>query len=253
MDPYKIILADDHPIFRQGVRNVVERVPGLEIVGEAADGLELLQLLQQTSPQLVILDLSMPNIGGMAAFKEMKRIYPQVKVLILSMHKTQAHFYRAISMQVQGYLLKEDTHAELIAAIKVIRSGGTYISAILASQIPEILARKCRGEVAFQEDSLSDREIQILSLLAEGKTNKQIAEFLFIGIRTVHTHCNNIRAKLNIRKSGELIKYAIIRGYAIMDPLESPEALNNTLSVTEGSFPKKSGVKSKNSGLTLKL
>ncbi len=248
MDPYKIILADDHPIFRQGVKNVVEQVPGLKIVGEAADGLELLQLLQQTSPQLVILDLSMPNIGGMAAVGQMKRIHPQIKVLILSMHKTPAHFYRAISMQVQGYLLKEDTHAELIAAIKTIRSGGTYISAILAAQVPEILARKSRGDLAFQEDPLSDREIQILSLLAEGKTNKQIAELLFIGIRTVQNHCNNIRGKLNIRKSGELIKYAILRGYTALDSVELPEALNSPLSANGRFSPKNSGVTSKTSG-----
>ncbi|MHB8069131.1 MAG: response regulator [Desulfobaccales bacterium] len=224
MEPYKIVLADDHTIFRQGVRRVVEGVPGLKVVGEAADGLELLQLLQQTSPQLAILDLSMPDYGGMAAVKEMKRIHPQVKVLILSMHKTRGHFYRAISMKVQGYLLKEDTHEELIAAIKVIRRGGTYISPLLGEQVSEILAKKRRGDLAFQEDPLSDREMQILSFLAEGKTNQQIADLLSLSIRTVHSHRINIKRKLNIRKSIELIKYAILKGYTSMDPVETSGA-----------------------------
>jgi len=220
MYPYKIVLADDHTIFRQAVMRLVEQVPGLKVVGEAANGLELLQLLQQTSPQLVILDLSMPDYGGMAAVKEIKRIHPQVKVLILSMHKTRGHFCRAISMRVQGYLLKEDTHEELIAAIEVIRSGGTYISPLLAEQIPEIKAKNCRRALAFQEDPLSDREIQILSFLAEGKTNQQIADLLSISIRTVQSHCYNIKSKLDLRKSIELIKYAILKGYSSMDPVE---------------------------------
>jgi len=238
MDRYKIVLADDHPIFREGVRRLVEQVPGLKIVGEAADGLELLQLLQRTSPQLVILDLSMPYYGGLAALKEMKRIHPQVKVLILSMHKTRAHFYRAISLRVQGYLLKEDTHAELIAAIKMIRSGRTYISPLLAKQISEFLAEKGHEDLAFQEDLLSEREIQILSLLAEGKTNKEIADLLFISLKTVQAHRHNIKTKLNLWKSSELIKYAIIKGYTTMEPVESPEALNNPPAADAGSSGK---------------
>jgi len=253
MQPYKIVLADDHTIFRQGVRRVVEEVPGLKVVGEAADGHELLQLLQQTSPQLVILDLSMPDYGGMAALKEMKRIHPRVKVLILSMHKTRAHLYRAISMQVQGYLLKEDTHEELIAAIKVIRSGGTYISTLLAAQIPRINAKKGRGNLAFQEDCvqedpLSDREIQILSFLAEGKTNQQIADLLSLSIRTVHCHRLNIKRKLDLRKSIELIKYAILKGYTSMDSIEFPEALNHPPAVNERSSPENSEITMKTSG-----
>jgi DNA-binding NarL/FixJ family response regulator len=224
VDPYKIVLADDHTIFRQAVRRLLEQVPGLKIVGEAADGLELLQLLPRTSPRLVILDLSMPNYGGMAAVKEMQRLRPQVKVLILSMHKTRAHFYRAMSMQVQGYLLKEDTHEELLAAIKVIRRGGTYISTLLAARIPEIKANKGPGDLPFQENPLTDREMQILSLLAEGKTNQQIADLLAISIRTVETHRLNIKRKLDLRKSIELIKYAIHKGYTTMGPVDALEA-----------------------------
>lgn len=224
MEPYKIVLADDHTIFRQAVRRLLGGVHGLKIVGEAADGLELLQLLQQTSPQLVIIDLSMPDYGGMAAVKELKRTHPQVKVLILSMHKTRAHFYRALSLQVQGYLLKEDTHEELIAAIKVIRSGGTYISTLLAAQIPEIKAKKRLRDLTFQEDPLSDREMQILSFLAEGKTNQKIADLLSLSIRTVQAHRLNIKRKLDLRKSSELIKYAVLKGYTMINPAESPEA-----------------------------
>ncbi len=247
MHPYKIVLADDHTIFRQSVRRVVEEVPGLEIVGEAASGHELLLLLQQTSPQLVILDLSMPDYGGMAALKEMKRPHPRVKVLILSMHKTRGHVYRAISMQVQGYLLKEDTHEELIAAIKLIRSGGTYFSPLLAGQISEINVKKRLRDLLFQEDPLSNREAQILSFLAEGKTSQQIADLLSLSIKTVNTHRLKIKRKLDLGKSIELIKYAILKGYIMVDPVEFPEALNNPPAVNERSSPKNSEVTSKTS------
>jgi len=213
MNRYEIVLADDHPIFREGIKRVVERVPDLKIGGEAGDGLELLRLLQRISPQLLILDISMPNLGGMEVLNEIRKIHPQLKILILTMHKSRGYLYRAVSMQVQGYMVKEDTHSNLIAAIETIRRGGTHISSFMSEQLPDLFARHCRRELPFQAGPLSDREIQVLTLLADGKTDKEIADLLFIGIRTVHSHRRNIKNKLDMKRPNELIKYAIRNGY----------------------------------------
>jgi DNA-binding NarL/FixJ family response regulator len=213
MNCYEIVLADDHPIFREGIKRVVERVPDLKIVGEAGDGLELLQLLQRISPRLLILDISMPNLGGMELLKEIRKINPQLKILILTMHKSRGYLYRAISMHVQGYMVKEEAHANLIAAIATIRRGGTHISSFMGEQLPDLVARHCRGELPFQAEPLSNREIQVLTLLAKGKTDKEIADLLFIGVRTVHAHRRNMKNKLDMKKATELVRYAMRNGY----------------------------------------
>jgi DNA-binding NarL/FixJ family response regulator len=213
MNCYEIVLADDHPIFREGIKRVVERVPDLTIVGEAGDGLELLQLLQRNSPQLLILDISMPNLGGMEVLNEIRKINPKMKILILTMHKSRGYLYRAISMQVQGYLVKEEAHSTLIAALETIRRGGTHISSFMSEQIPDLFARHCRRELPFQAESLSAREVQVLSLVADGKSDKEIADLLFIGIRTVHSHRRNIKKKLDMKRPIELVRYAICHGY----------------------------------------
>jgi len=217
MSCYEIVLADDHPIFREGIKRVVERVPDLKIVGEAGDGLELLQLLQRISPGLLILDVSMPNLGGMEVLKEIRKIQPQLKILILTMHKSRGYLYKAFSMRVQGYMVKEEAHANLIAAIATIRRGGTHISSLMGEQFADLVARHCRRE-PFETEPLSAREIQVLTLLAEGKTDKEIADLLFIGIRTVNAHRRNIKNKLNMKKATELVKYAISSGYANQPP-----------------------------------
>ncbi|RJR33132.1 MAG: DNA-binding response regulator [Deltaproteobacteria bacterium] len=213
MNCYEIVLADDHPIFREGIKRVVERVPDLKVVGEAGDGLELMQLLQRISAQLLILDLSMPNRGGLDIINEIREINPQLKILILTMHKSRGYLYRAFSMKVQGYMIKEEAYANLIAAITTIRQGGTHISAFMGEQFADLVAKHCRRELHFEIDRLSDRETQVLALLAEGKTDKEIADLLFIGVRTVNSHRRNIKNKLNINKGTELVSYAVRNGY----------------------------------------
>jgi len=213
MNPYEILLADDHPLFREGIKRIIEGEPALKIVGQAGDGLELLQLLRKLSPQLVILDISMPNLGGLEAIGEIRRLYPRLKVLILTMHKSRGHLHRAISMRVEGFLCKEDAHADLILAINTIRKDGTYISPLLRERIVELFSQQFGGNVEVRSENLSNREIQVLKLLAEGKSSKEIAALLFIGIRTVHSHRRNINIKLNARKHSELVRYAIQQGY----------------------------------------
>ena len=135
MNPYRIILADDHTMFRQGIKNILEGAEDLEVVGEAGDGLNLLEILKQVTPDLVILDISMPNLGGIEATREIKTISSDVKVLILSMHRDKEYVYYAISAGAEGYLLKEDTDTELFTAIEKIRNGEHYISSLLSGKL----------------------------------------------------------------------------------------------------------------------
>ncbi|UCF83580.1 MAG: response regulator transcription factor [Desulfobacteraceae bacterium] len=214
MSTYRIVLADDHVMFRQGIKNILERAEDLKVIGEAGDGLELLELLKKTTQDIVILDISMPKLRGLEASREIKMISPGVKVLILTMHKNKEYVYYAISVGAEGYLLKEDADTELFAAVEKIRQGGHYISPLLSGELTHELIQASRsGQLTPQSDPLTIREREVLKLIVEGITNKEIADLLFISIRTAERHRANIMEKLNIRQTANLVKYAIHRGY----------------------------------------
>ncbi len=213
--PYRIILADDHVILRQGLKKIIEGRPDLEVIGEAGDGLELLHLVKQLMPQLVILDISMPNLRGIEAIREIKAVYPEAKTLILTMHKDSDYLYQGISAGADGYLLKEEADTELFSAIESIRGGRSYISAHLSEQTQKDWIQMCRHNQDLPStDSLTTREKEILKLIAEGKSSKEIAELLFISFRTVERHRSNIMEKLKIKKTADLVRYALQKGYA---------------------------------------
>ena len=203
MGGYLIVLADDHALFRQGLRKIIEGVADLEVTGEAGDGLELLSLLQTTIPHLVILDISMPRLRGIEAVREVKKRYPAVKVLVLTMYREYLH--QALSAGAEGYLLKEDADRELFSAIDKIRQGGSYISPRLREELAD-------SEVLVPEP-LSARETEVLNLIAGGKSNKEIAEILFISVRTVEAHRATILSKLNLRNTADLVRYAIEKAF----------------------------------------
>ncbi|MCK9377240.1 MAG: response regulator transcription factor [Syntrophobacterales bacterium] len=216
--PFRIFLADDHVMFRRGVRSMIQGMKGVEVVGEASDGLELLRLLQEVNPDLVIMDISMPNLRGLEATREIKLINPEVKVLILTMHKDREYLYHALTAGAEGYLLKEDADGELISAIQTLRKGGTFISPLLSTQMADIFVDKFRpgGEpLTAPEEPLTVREREIIKLIAEGKSSKEIGELLFISSRTVQHHRANIMRKLDIKKTADLVKYAIQKGYVM--------------------------------------
>src|SRR5208337_1226517 len=172
--PFSILLADDHVMFRRGIRSIIQAIDDVEVVGEASDGFELIALLKTTCPQLVILDISMPNLRGLEATREIKIINPEVKVLILTMHKDQEYLYHAFAAGAEGYLLKENAESELISAIDTLRKGGTYISPLLAPQLADLSMEKSRpaGEqTASPGQLLSTREREIIKLIAEGKSS----------------------------------------------------------------------------------
>ena len=202
MEPYRILMADDHVLFREAIRKAIESTEGLVVVGGVGDGLELMEFLKHSRPELIILDVTMPNLSGLEAAREIKKLYPEVKILILSMHKSMGCLKGALLAGVNGYLLKEDAFQDLISAIKTIRSGEAYFSPRLAGQMSSIVSHQ------DTDDRLSPQENKILSLIAEYLTNEEICDQLFISMRTLQNHLYSIKNKLNIKTRPHLIKYA---------------------------------------------
>ena len=213
MDPYRIVLADDHALLRHGIKTIIEGGEGMVVVGEASDGLELLEVLKGITTDMVILDISMAGLRGIEATSEIKMTYPEIKVLMLTMHKRKEYFYHALSAGADGYLLKEDTATELFSAIKMIREGGVYVSPFFSTELQEDVARMCRDGGELPVERITTREREVLKLIAEGKSSKEIADLLFISTHTIRHHRANIKRKLNIKKLADLIKYAIREGY----------------------------------------
>ena len=216
MTDYRIILADDHSLLRHGIRQILEKKEGLKVVGEASDGLELLKLLAKIdAPDLILLDIAMPNLRGIEAAIEIKMVYPGVKILILSMHRSLQYLHHALSAGVDGYLLKEDAPKELHSAIEAIRRGDTYISPLIQRELAKDIAHSYKtgrsGAAPFEP--LTVREREVLKLIAEEKSNQEIADLLHISLTTVKHHRAAIKRKLDIRKTAGLVKYAIRKGY----------------------------------------
>jgi DNA-binding NarL/FixJ family response regulator len=201
MSDYRIILADDHTLIRQGLGKIIEGVDDLKVVGEAGDGLELLSLLQRSNPDMVIVDLSMPKLRGIEAIREIRKILAKVKILVLTMHKEYLH--QALAAGAEGYLLKEDVDSEPFSAIEHIRQGKVHISPCLPREL-------VRGSAA---GLLSSREQEVLQLIAKGKPNREIGETLFISIRTVESHRATLLKKLKQSNTAGLVTYAIEKGF----------------------------------------
>lgn len=213
MHSYRIVLADDHKLIRRGIKKIIEERPGLEVVGEAGDGRELLSILGEVAPDLAIVDMSMPEMGGLEAIKKIKTGFPDVKVLVLTMHTEKDYLLQALSAGADGYLLKEDADVELYSAIKAIQGSGNYISPLLAGKIAGSLVQMLKENNKPPEKSLTGREGEILKHIAEGKSSREIAENLGISVRTVENHRFNIMRKLDFKKNIQLVRYAIDHGY----------------------------------------
>jgi DNA-binding NarL/FixJ family response regulator len=211
MKTFGIILADDHIMFRNLMKQNIEAIPDFAVVGEVGTGFELLQLLKTCRPELIILDISMPELQGIEAAKEIKKNYPEIKILILTMHKSKDHLSSAMAAGVEGYLLKENAYEDLIKAIRDLQQGRHYISNLVLDSVKEIILQNRDG--SRTAGALTTREIVILKLMAEGKSSREIADLLYISVPTVNRHRFNIRNKLDMRNNADLIKYAIEKGY----------------------------------------
>ena len=212
MKPSRVVVADDHVLFRQGIKKLLEEMPGVEVIGEAGDGLELLNLLKELDPDIALVDISMPNIRGIEAAHEIRSLYPHTKILILTMHRSKEYLYHAISAGAHGYLLKEDSDIELLSAIETIRNDGIYVSQSLSGEMAGDLSRLIQGKAKDIGGPLSNRETEVMKLISEGRTNNEIGEILSISPRTVETHRAHILEKLKLKRTADIVRYAMEKG-----------------------------------------
>jgi DNA-binding NarL/FixJ family response regulator len=210
----KVFIADDHALLRDGLRAVLERHPTLEVVGEAGDGREAVKRIEETIPDVVLMDIAMPGLNGLEATRQIRKVLPRTKILVLSQYDDQDYIYELLRAGASGYMLKGSSAADLVAAIESVARGGTFLNPIVAARVVEGFVG--RGEelrsVPGGETTLTAREREVLQLVAEGHGNAQIAAKLGISPKTVETHRANIAAKLDIRDVPGLVKYAIKTG-----------------------------------------
>jgi two-component system, NarL family, response regulator NreC len=213
MKPIRILLADDHTVVRDGLRALLEREPDMTIVAEAADGRESVQLAQEQSPDVVVMDLGMPNMNGIEATRRILAGNPHIAVVILSMHQDESYILGSLQAGAKGYLLKDSLRKELIDAIRAVAEGRSFFTRKVSRILKEdyMLQLQQRG-LGDTYDLLTDREREILQLIAEGRTNKEVANLLNIGVTTVETHRTHILQKLDLHSIPELILYAVRKG-----------------------------------------
>ena len=211
--PIRIVLADDHTVMRSGLRLLLERQPNLEVVGEAADGMEAVELAGEAKPNVVVMDIAMPHLNGVEATRQIVSRSPETAVVILSMHSDESYVIRSLKAGARAYLLKDSAEADLIGAIHAITEGKSFFS----PGVRRILKEDFMHQLAEMgaEDSyelLTNREREILQLVAEGKSNKDVANLLNLSLYTVETHRTHILQKLNLHSVPELILYAVRKG-----------------------------------------
>jgi two-component system, NarL family, response regulator NreC len=209
----RVLLADDHTILRAGLKMMLNAQPDIEVVGEASDGRQAVGEAQRLQPDVIIMDITMPECNGIEATKQVKRLMPETRVLVLTMHENEEYLFQMLRAGASGYMLKEAADTELISAIRVVSSGRFYLSPSAQSMmVSDYLQRVHTGEERDSYSALTEREREILKLVAEGHTNNQIGELLFISPKTVDTHRTHIMDKLNLHNRAELVKYAMRRG-----------------------------------------
>ena len=204
----KIVIADDHGIVRSGIKLLLERQPDLEVVAEAADGIEARDLVIERRPDLAILDVKMPGLTGLQATREIKAQAPEVPVLILSMHDDERYLFEALKAGASGYVLKAQADADLMAAVRAVEKGEPF----LTPSAQQALIKDVLGEGVARSDELTPREQEVVKLVAEAHTNKEIAAILHLSEKTVENHRSNAMRKLGMRDRVELVRYAIRKG-----------------------------------------
>jgi len=216
----RILIVDDHDLVREGLRTILEQEAGFEVVGEAGDGQEAIREARRLTPDVILMDLNLPGgIGGLEATEAILADRPDAKVIILTQYEQREYIKRALRIGAQGYVIKRSASRDLKEAIRTVFQGRRYLHPVAADELVEIMTR---GESLEEEDyeKLTRRERQVLKLLAEGKTSREIAKYLGVSLKTAMTHRTNLMAKLGVHSRAELIKYAIRKG--VID-VERPE------------------------------
>jgi two-component system response regulator NreC len=209
----RILLADDHAIIRRGLRLILQEQPDFEVVGEAGDGKEAVNLTESLTPDVVVLDISMPGMNGIEAARQISSKQPQTALIVLSMHSDEAYVLRALKAGVRGYLLKESPESDFIQAIHCVKEGKAFFSPAVSRLLAEDYVRQSQEkDIEDSFDLLTVREREILQLIAEGRSNKEVAANLNLSVYTVETHRGNIMTKLNLHSIPELVLYAVRKG-----------------------------------------
>lgn len=218
-----IVLADDHPVVRQGLRSLLEAETDFRLIGEAGDGLEAVRLVERLRPNVLVLDLMMPGLSGLEVARRVGQCSPNTRVVILSMYASEAYVLEALKNGAAAYVLKDSSAADLVKAVREAAAGRRYLSSPLSERAIEIYIEKAEATALDIHDTLTSREREVLHMAAEGRTNTEIAARLVISPRTAETHRANLMRKLGLRTQTELIRYALRRGILAMedDPREA--------------------------------
>lgn len=219
----RVMIADDHAILRAGLRMLVDAQADMEVVSEAPDGAKATQTARESKPDVALLDLTMPKVGGMKALEEMARDGPNIRVLVLTMHDDPAYLRSALAAGASGYLLKRAVDAELIGAIRAVHRGGIFVDPRLAGTlVQDVLAKRGAKTGATRPvDILSQRELQVLTLVARGYTSAEIAKKIFVGVKTIETYRSRLAEKLGLRTRRDVIRFAAQMGLLTPEALES--------------------------------
>ncbi len=219
MKRIRVLLAEDHTIVRKGLRLLLDAESDIEVIGEAKDGREAIRQVEQLHPDIVVMDIAMPGLNGLEATRRIKKRFPDVEILILSMHATEEYIFQILRAGALGYVVKQSAPSELVLAIQNVWQGELFLSATISKRVIAEFIR--RGERTTEQDShdqLTDREREVLQLIAEGHSNRQIAESLHISVKTVETHRAHVMDKLDIRGTAGLTRYAIRTGIISLEP-----------------------------------
>jgi DNA-binding NarL/FixJ family response regulator len=210
MSGIRVLLADDHGLLRKGIRSVLAQDAAIAVVGEAENGRQAVKLAEELRPDVVILDIAMPQLNGIEAAAQIARRDKRAGIMILSMYSDEEYLVRALNAGVRGYLLKDSAEPDLVRAVRAVAGGKTFFSpAIVDMLLEDYVTRLQQQELSDSYDLLTDREKQVLQLLAEGKTNKEVAAALDLGVSTVETHRLNLMQKLNLHNTAEVVLYAV--------------------------------------------
>lgn len=212
MSRIRILIADDHAIVRAGIRVLLQLHPDFDVVGEAAEGYEALKLVQERQPDVVLMDIGMPGMDGLAATHAIVNAHPGVKVLVLTQHENREYVLPALKAGAAGYVLKRAPDDSLVQAIRTVYQGGTYLDPRVSAVVVEDLRHHTAGTPTNPFDRLTEREREVLTLLAQGKTYQEVAETLFISVKTVDFHRANLMRKLGLKNRTELTRFAIQHG-----------------------------------------
>ncbi len=213
----KVIIADDHRVVLQGLGNLLERERGIEVIGQASNGLEAVELAEKLNPDVLVMDLMMPNLNGLEAARLLKKRTPNIKIIILSMHDSEPYIVQALRYGVLGYIPKESSAEELVKAIRTVFNGKRYLSNVLSNLIIDSFINRGESGALDPYDVLTERERLVFQMVAEGNSNSDVAEKVSISQRTVETHRANMMRKLGLTTQTDIIRYAIKKGIISLD------------------------------------